>query len=210
MSSRFSFSRPRKDSGDPMTTIDVRSAGGDLSIHGLHPTGQVIWSPTTSVLYEHAVRRGDARIAEGGPLVVDTGKHTGRSPKDKFVVREPSSQDRIWWGGNGEIDEESFDGVRAKVVAFLDEQPVLYVIDAFAGADPRHRIAVRVVTHRPYHALFAKTMFIDPTPDELHGFAPDALVLHAPEVEADPATDNTRSGTFVLLHPKKTELLIGE
>jgi phosphoenolpyruvate carboxykinase (ATP) len=191
-----------------MTTVDVR-AGGDLSIHGLKPTGQVIWHPTTSVLYEHAVQRGDARIAEGGPLVVDTGKHTGRSPKDKFIVREPSSEGRIWWGGNGELDEESFQGLRDKVVAFLDEQPVLYVVDAFAGADHKHRIAVRVVTNRPYHALFAKTLFIDPTPEELRGFTPDALILHAPEVESDPATDNTRSGTFVVLHPKKTELVIG-
>src|SRR5438045_2543923 len=120
-----------------MTTVDVR-AGRDLSLHGLSPTGRVIWSPTTSVLYEHAVQRGDARIAEGGPLVVDTGKHTGRSPKDKFIVREPSSEGRIWWGGNGELDEDSFQGLRDKVVAFLDGQPVPYVVDAFAVADAHH------------------------------------------------------------------------
>jgi phosphoenolpyruvate carboxykinase (ATP) len=191
-----------------MTTIDVR-AGGNLSLHGLNPSGEVIWSPTTSLLYEHALQRGDARIGEGGPLVVDTGKHTGRSPKDKFVVREPGSEDRIWWGGNGEIDDDSFQGLRDKVVAYLDGQPVLYVVDAFAGADEKHRIRVRVITSRPYHALFAKTMFIDPNDAELPGFAPDALVLHAPEVEADPEADNTRSGTFVLLHPGRTELLIG-
>ena len=143
-----------------MTTIDVRAGGGDLSVHGLNPTGQVLWNPTTSVL-RRAVVRGDARIAEGGPLVVDTGRHTGRSPKDKFIVREPSSEHRIWWGGNGELDGDSFQGLRDKVVAFLDGQPVLYVINAFAGADHKHRIAVRVVTNRPYHALFAKTLFID-------------------------------------------------
>ena len=192
-----------------MTTIDVRAGSGDLSLHGLNPTGEVLWNPTTSLLYEHALKRGDARIAEGGPLVVDTGKHTGRSPKDKFIVREPSSQDRIWWGGNGEIDEPSFQALRDKVVAFLDQQPLLYVVDAFAGADHAHRIAVRVVTNRPYHALFAKTMFIDPNEHELAAFEPSALVLHAPEVEADPATDNTRTGTFVLLHPKRTELVVG-
>jgi phosphoenolpyruvate carboxykinase (ATP) len=191
-----------------VTTVDMR-AGGDLSVHGLNPTGDVIWSPTTSVLYEHAVIRGDARIAEGGPLVVDTGKHTGRSPKDKFIVREPSSEDRIWWGGNGELDEESFQGLRDKIVAFLDDQPTLYVIDAFAGADPKHRIAVRVITNRPYHALFAKTMFIDPSAEELEDFKPDALVLHAPEVESDPKVDNTRTSTFVVLHPKRTELIVG-
>ena len=192
-----------------MTTIDVRAKSGDLSLHGLKPTGEVVWNPTTSLLYEHALKRGDARIAEGGPLVVDTGKHTGRSPKDKFVVREESSQDRIWWGGNGEIDEDSFHGLRDKVVAFLDQQPLLYVVDAYAGADHKHRIGVRVITHRPYHALFAKTMFIEPSEHEHEAFRPDALVLHAPEVEADPAGDNTRTGTFVLLHPERTELVIG-
>jgi phosphoenolpyruvate carboxykinase (ATP) len=94
------------------------------------------------------------------------------------------------------------------VVEHLDVGDV-YVVDSFAGADPAHRIAVRVVTNRPYHALFAKTMFIDPTPDELEGFEPQALVLHAPEVEADPEADGTRTGTFVVLHPTRAEVLIG-
>jgi phosphoenolpyruvate carboxykinase (ATP) len=191
-----------------MTAMDVRGRA-DLSGHGLNPNGRVLHNPTTATLYEHAIVRGDGRIAEGGPLVVDTGKHTGRSPKDKFVVREPSSEDRIWWGGNNEIDEQHFDKLREKVVSFLDQQEIVYVVDAFGGADPKHRIAVRVVTHRPYHALFAKTLFIDPTEAELADFVPEALVLHAPEVTATPAEDATRSETFVLLHPGRTELVIG-
>src|SRR6185295_9054210 len=85
----------------------------------------------------------------------------------------------------------------------------LYVVDAFAGADPAHRISVRVITDRPYHALFAKTMFIDPTAEELEAFEPEALVLHAPAVEADPDEDGTRTGTFIVLHPGRTEVLIG-
>ena len=126
------------------------------------------------------------------------------------MVEEPGSESRIWWGTvNQPISEERFDGLREKVVAHLEEQDHLYVVDAFAGADPAHRIAARVITDRPYHALFAKTMFIDPTPDELETFEPEALVLHAPEVEADPAEDGTRSGTFVVLHPGHTEVLIG-
>jgi phosphoenolpyruvate carboxykinase (ATP) len=191
-----------------MTTIDVRGPV-DLSVHGINATGRVIRQPTTAMLYEDAILRGDGRIAEGGPLVVDTGKFTGRSPKDKFVVREPSSEDRIWWGGNNEIDEEHFEGLREKVVAYLEQQETLYVVDAFGGADPAHRIAVRVVTARPYHALFSKTLFIEPTDDDLETFSPEALVLHAPQVEADPRADATRTGTFVVLHPTRTELLIG-
>src|SRR4051812_20804302 len=191
-----------------MTTMDVRGRL-DLSPHGIHSTGDVVWNPSTPLLYEHAIRRAEARIAEGGPMAVDTGVHTGRSAQDKFIVREPASEDRIWWGGNKELPEESFDPLREKVTDFLAAQPSLYVIDAFAGADPAHRVAVRVITTHPYHALFAKTMFIDPTPEELAGFKPQALVLHAPALEAEPEVDGTRTGTFIVLHPTRTEVLIG-
>jgi phosphoenolpyruvate carboxykinase (ATP) len=181
-----------------------------LAEHGLTPGGDVYWNPTTSVLYAHALLRGEGQLAEGGSIAVDTGEHTGRSPKDKFVVREPSSEDRIWWGDvNQELREDAFEHLRDKVVAHLDSQPSLYVVDAFAGADPAHRINVRVVTDHPYHALFAKTMFIEPSELELEGFAPEALVLHAPALEADPAEDETRSSTFIVLHPGRTEVLIG-
>jgi phosphoenolpyruvate carboxykinase (ATP) len=188
--------------------MDVRG-GVNLRIHGITPTGHVVANPSTPMLYEHAVARGEARIGEGGPMVVDTGRYTGRSPKDKFVVREPGSEERVWWGGNQEIGEESFGHLREKVADFLSHEPTLYVVDAFAGADPAHRIAVRVVTTHPYHALFARTMFIDPTPDELQGFAPQALVLHAPGLESVPEEDGTRTGTFIVLHPSRTEVLIG-
>jgi phosphoenolpyruvate carboxykinase (ATP) len=124
-------------------------------------------------------------------------------------VQEPGSENRIWWGKvNQPLSEEHFDGLREKVVDYLGAQD-LYVVDAFAGADEAHRIAVRVITDRPYHALFAKTMFIEPTVEELEDFEPEALVLHAPAVEADPGEDGTRTGTFVVLHPGRTEVLIG-
>jgi len=191
-----------------MTAMDVRGRV-ELSAHGINPRGRVVWNPTTPILYEHAIVGGEGRIADGGPLVVDTGRFTGRSPKDKFIVREPGSEERIWWDGNNELDEESFEKLRDKVVAHLEQKEVVYVVDAFAGADPAHRISLRVLTPHPYHALFARTMFIDPRPDELRAFSPQALVLHAPEVEADPEEDGTRSGTFVVLHPSRTEVLIG-
>src|SRR5918999_6527419 len=138
-----------------------------LEGHGLDPRGRVYWNASTSVLYTRALARGEARLAEGGPLVVDTGRHTGRSPKDRFVVREPESEDRIRWGEvNRPLEEESFERLRDKVVARLDEVDV-YVVDAFAGADPAYRMGVRVVTESPWHALFAKTLFIEPTEAEL-------------------------------------------
>jgi phosphoenolpyruvate carboxykinase (ATP) len=181
----------------------------ELAQHGISVRGDVYWHPTTAQLYEHALARGEARLAEGGPLVVDTGVHTGRSPKDKFIVREPGSEARIWWGDvNGEISEEHFERLRHKVALRLGEGDV-YVVDAFAGADPAHRIAVRVISESPWHALFAKTLFIDPTDAELEEMEPQALILHAPSVPADPDEDGTRSETFICLHPSRLEVVIG-
>jgi phosphoenolpyruvate carboxykinase (ATP) len=191
-----------------MTAMDVRGSV-DLTAHGIKSTGHVLWNAATPVLYEHAVARGEALIAEGGPMAVDTGTHTGRSPQDKFIVREPSSEDRIWWDGNREFSEDGYERLREKVTDYLDRETSLYVVDAFAGADPAHRISLRVITTHPYHALFAKTMFIDPSDDELESFSPQALVLHAPGLEADPVADGTRSGTFIVLHPGRTEIVIG-
>ncbi|MHB8468206.1 MAG: phosphoenolpyruvate carboxykinase (ATP) [Gaiellaceae bacterium] len=189
--------------------MDVRTVCVDLKTHGITSTGTVIWNPTPPLLYEHAVARGEARIAAGGPLAVDTGRYTGRSPQDKFIVREPASEDRIWWDGNRELAEDSFERLREKVTEHLGKETSLYVVDSFAGADPAHRIGVRVITTHPYHALFARTMFIDPTPGELASFTPQALVLHAPGLEASPEEDGTRTGTFIVLHPTRTEVLIG-
>jgi phosphoenolpyruvate carboxykinase (ATP) len=190
------------------TTLEPQAHSG-LEEHGLNPSGTIHWQPTTALLYEHALKQGAAHLAEGGPLVVDTGRHTGRSPKDKFIVREPGSEERVWWGDvNAEISEEHFDGLREKVVEHLEGSD-LYIVDAFAGADSAHRFGVRVITGSAWHALFAKTLFIEPTEEELDEHEPQALVLHAPAVKADPAGDGTRTETFVLLHPSRAEVVIG-
>ena len=181
----------------------------DLGEHGIDAGGRVHLHPSTSLLYTHALQANEGRLAEGGPLVVDTGRHTGRSPNDKFLVREPGSEERIWWGTvNQSIDEARFEGLRDKLISFLEDQD-LYVVDSFAGADPAHRLAVRVIMDSAWHALFTKTLFIEPTEDELAEFEPEALVLHAPAVEADLDEDGTRSSTFVLLHPTRAEILVG-
>ena len=175
----------------------------------LETSGTIYRNLTTPVLYLHSLRRGEGVLAEGGPLVVDTGEHTGRSPKDKFVVQEPGSEGRIWWGKvNKPLSEEHYEGLREKVTEYLGERDV-YVVDAYAGADPSHRVRLRVITPVAYHALFARTMFITPPSEELDRFEPEAVVLHAPGLEADPDADGTRSGTFVVLHPSRQEVLIG-
>src|SRR5689334_19594833 len=136
-------------------TIAPEKGSIDLAGHGIAASGAILRNPTTPVLYEHAVLRGEARIAHRGPFVVDTGRFTGRSPKDKFAVEEPESKERIWWtpGPNGVMPEGRFEGLRAKVAEYLGSREQLYVVDAFAGADPEHRISLRVVTTMPYHAL---------------------------------------------------------
>ena len=185
-----------------MTTTKLPSPV-DLSEHGIDPAGRVYRNPSTALLYTHALARGDGRLAEGGPLVVDTGKFTGRSPKDKFLVDEPSST-RPHLVGRGEPEaraRRTSTACARRSIAISAAADALFVIDAWAGADPAHRIGVRVVTAHPYHALFAKTMFIDPTDDELASFRPQALVLHAPDLEADPDEDGTRTSTAIVLHP---------
>jgi phosphoenolpyruvate carboxykinase (ATP) len=188
---------------------EATRTGRELREHGIEPAGDVHWNLTTPVLYTHALRRGEGVLAHGGALVVDTGRHTGRAAQDKFLVREPGSEERIWWGTvNRPLEPERYEGLRDKVTAYLAGRE-LYVVDAFAGADPAHRIALRVVTPVAYHALFARTMFLIPSDDELARFEPEALVLHAPAFESDPAEDGTRSGTFVAVHPSRLEVLIG-
>src|SRR5215212_7277027 len=189
------------------TTFEPASA--DLTEHGVEPSGTVHWNPTTSQLYAHAILRGDGTLAEGGALIVDTGEHTGRSPQDRFLIREQSSEERINWGKvNQALEEEQFHGLREKVVAHLETNDV-YVVNAFAGADPERRLPLRVITDSPWHALFAKTLFIEPTEEELASHHPDALVLHAPSVEAEAEADGTNSATFVVLHPGRAEVIIG-
>src|SRR5262249_31487458 len=171
---------------------DLTAIASGLAPHGIEATADVHWNLATPALYEHAIRRGEGVLAEGGPLVVATGPHTGRSPDDKFVVREPGSEGRIWWGkANRPLDPEHYDGLREKVASYLAERE-LFVVDAFAGADPAHRIALRVVTPVATHALFARTIFIEPAAGELGRFAPEAAVLHAPAFGAHPAAGGPR------------------
>ncbi|MGD9571961.1 MAG: phosphoenolpyruvate carboxykinase (ATP) [Thermoleophilia bacterium] len=188
----------------------TRGGAVGLDTHGIEAEGTIWWNLPPAALYEHALAAGDAEIAEGGPLVVSTGAHTGRAPKDKFVVEEPGSKDRIWWGSvNQPIAEDKFESLRDRLREHLGGQPNLYVIDAFAGADPKQKLAVRVVSESAWHALFAQTMFIVPSDEELEVHQPEAFVYHAPSFTADPAADGTRQGNFVLLHPTNQEIVIG-
>ena len=183
---------------------------GSLAALGVTPAGEVHWNHVAPALVQAAVRRGEGELADMGPFVAVTSPHTGRSPNDKFVVREPSSEADVDWGKvNQPMGEAHFDALLADVRAHLSELPELFVQDLYCGADPAHRLSVRYVLPNAWHALFVRNMFIRPEAADLAGFAPNFTVLHAPEMHADPARHGTRTGTFIVLHVARRTILIG-
>ena len=180
-----------------------------LDAHGINTSGTIHWNPTTEEIYEHALRRGEGEISAGGPLLVNTAPNTGRSPKDKFTVKEPGSDDRVWWGPNQPISPEHNAHLRKDLVSWLSDGRELFVLDAFAGAHPEHRLPLRLVSDSAWHTLFARTMFIPASPEEIAVHQPRAVILHAPEFNADPSTHGTNASGFVTLNLTELEILIG-
>jgi phosphoenolpyruvate carboxykinase (ATP) len=159
-------------------------------------------------LYEAAIVAGEGIVAADGPLVVRTGKHTGRSPQDKFIVDEPWSRDKIWWGEvNRPIGEEHYDRLRARLMDYLAEKD-LYAQDMFIGAAPEHRRSLRVYTETAWASIFARNLFRRPTADQLAGFSPNFRIIDVPSFKADPASEGTRTETAILLHLRRMEVII--
>lgn len=181
-----------------------------LSIYGMTNTGQVNWNLPTPALYEEVIRNREGFVGHMGPLVVRTGHHTGRSPKDKFIVKEPSSQDKIWWGKeNRPFTPQQFDHLYFRALAYLQGNQ-LYVQDCYAGADDKYRMPVRIINETAWHNLFARNMFIRAqTSEELEDFEPQFTVLHMPHFHAVPELDGTNSEAFIILNFAKKMVLIG-
>jgi phosphoenolpyruvate carboxykinase (ATP) len=177
---------------------------------GLHNLGRIHWDLPTPALYEEAIRRYEGVLSHLGPLVVRTGEYTGRLPKDKFLVREPSSESKIWWGKvNRPIDPARFETLKNRLCAYLQGKD-LFIVNCYAGADERYRVPVRVLSERAWHALFARNMFIrELDPEKLARHQPEFTVIHAPGFHADPEIDGTHSDAFVLLHFGQKLILIG-
>src|SRR5437867_10742943 len=162
-----------------------------------------------AALYEEAIRRNEAAIVSTGALTAETGKHTGRSPRDKFFVKEPTSQDVIWWHpGNQPIASARFDGLLARMEEYIASHDV-YTQDVYACADPRYRLRVRVISELAWHSLFAHNLFIRPAADELVTFEPDFTVISLPSVQADPERDGTHGETFILVNLGRRMVIIG-
>ena len=187
---------------------DTRAAR-NLDDLGIVQPKTVWWNLSTPALYEQAVSRSEGLIAHLGPLVVRTGRHTGRSPQDKFIVREPSSAEHVWWGAvNQPFEHDRFERLYQRALAYLQGKD-LFVQDCFVGADPAYRMPIRVITETAWHSLFARNLFIQASPDELAAHEPQFIVLNVPNFHADPEVDGTRSDVFIILNFARRLVLIG-
>jgi phosphoenolpyruvate carboxykinase (ATP) len=187
---------------------NVHSSYG-LENHGLRDLNAVYWNLSTPSLYEEVIGRHEGRIAHLGPLAVRTGQFTGRAPNDKFIVEEPSSKDKIWWGKvNRPMSPAKFDVLHARMMAYLQGKD-LFVQDCYAGADKKYRLPIRVITEYAWHSLFARNMFIHPSVAELGTHVPEFTVIDAPNFHADPEIDGTRTEVFIVLNFAKKLVLIG-
>ena len=181
-----------------------------LEHHGIKNAKEIFWNLTTPALYEHISRNGEGQLTHLGPVVVATGQHTGRAPNDKFVVKEPTSQDDIWWGKvNKPFGVEQFDALHGRILAYLQNKS-LYVQDCCAGADQEKQLHIRVITETAWHNLFARNMFIQIKDlDKLANHVPAFTILHVPSFRAVPLIDGTNSEVFVVVDYAKQMVLIG-
>ena len=181
-----------------------------LEPHGLKNLAQVLWNPSTPQLYEEIVRRQEGMIVHLGPMAVRTGHHTGRSPNDKFIVEESTSQRDVWWGKvNRPLSEQHFDMLFNHLRSFLQGRNI-FVQDCYAGADERYRLPIRVVTQYAWHSLFARNMFIRVLDkDALAAHQPEFTIIDAPMFHAMPDVVGTNSEAFIVVHLGKRLVLIG-
>ncbi len=181
-----------------------------LQNHGLVNLRRVYWNLPTPALYEESIFRSECSLSHLGPLVVSTGKHTARAAADKFVVREESTEEKIWWGQyNRPFTGETFSALFARLQGYLQGRDV-FVQDCFAGADPEHSLPIRIITQKAWHSLFARTMFLKiRSQDALQRHVPEFTVIAVPSFQASPMVDNTRTETFIIINFRERLAIIG-
>ena len=172
-----------------------------LDNHGLVQLDQVYWNLPDAALYEEIIFRNEGKIANGGPIIVNTGKHTARAAADKFIVREEGTENKIWWGVyNRPFSSEKFNALMTRVQAYAQGEE-FFVQDCYVGADPEYRMAIRIITEKAWHSLFARNMFITTEDkDELKKFVPEFTVITIPGFKVDPKIDGTRTDTGIVLN----------
>lgn len=179
-----------------------------LEDQGIAGLGQVYYNLMEPALVEAALKREEGTLGQGGTFLVSTGEHTGRSPKDKFVVRTPSVEDSIWWENNKPMEPAAFDQLYDDMLEHMKGRDY-FVQDLFGGADPEHRLDVRMVTELAWHGLFIRHLLRRPSREELDTFAPEFTIINCPSFKADPEKHGCRSGTVIALNFDKKVILIG-
>ena len=164
---------------------------------------------SAETLTERALTMGEGRRAKDGPLVVETGKHTGRSAKDKFIVRDAETERTVWWDNNASMTPAHFAALKADFMTALGEKGELYVADLFGGSQPEYRANVRVINELAWHNQFIRTLLVRPTPAELASFVPEYTIIDLPSFQADPARHGTRSETVIAVNFSEKLILIG-
>jgi phosphoenolpyruvate carboxykinase (ATP) len=181
-----------------------------LDKQGLPATGTVHWNLLTAPLIEQAVTRGEGLLSKDGPFVVKTGKHTGRSASDKFIVRDAETENSVWWGAtNKGMTPEHFAALKEDFFAFLGTKGTLFAQDLYGGSQPEHRVNVRVITEFAWHSLFIRTLLVRPEREALAGFLPEYTIIDLPSFKADPARHGTRSETVIAVNLTEKLILIG-
>ena len=174
---------------------------------GLEKAAAIYWNLRPSQIYEMALARGEGEIADSGPLLVKTGAHTGRSAQDKFIVRDATTEDNVWWDNNKSMTAEQFDALHEDMLAYAEGKEFL-VQDLFGGADKTHRLATRVVTELAWHSLFIQNLLIEPETPELEGFDPAFVIMNFPGFKADTARHGSRTETMIAVNFDKKIVLI--
>ena len=182
----------------------------DLAAQGFQAPASVHWNLKTAPLVEQALARGEGVLAKDGPLVVKTGRHTGRSAQDKFIVRDAETESVVWWGKtNKSMTPEQFAALKGDFLAHLGAMDTLFVQDLYGGSQPSHRVNVRVVTELAWHSLFIRTLLVRPDDAELPGFAPEYTIIDLPSFRADPARHGARTETVIAVNFTEKLILIG-
>ena len=179
-----------------------------LDDQGITGLGEVHYNLMEPALVEAALRRGEGSLGKGGALLVTTGKYTGRSPKDKHVVKTASVADKIWWDNNAEMSPEGFDALYADMIEHMKGRDY-FVQDLIAGADPAHSIDVRMVTELAWHGLFIRHMLRRPDRADLDDFTADWTIINCPSFKADPKKHDCRTDTVIAMNFDRKMILIG-
>ncbi|HET7409098.1 MAG TPA: phosphoenolpyruvate carboxykinase (ATP), partial [Paracoccaceae bacterium] len=181
-----------------------------MKAQDIRTNAEIHWNLTTAPLVEEAVTRGEGRLSKGGALVVETGKHTGRSAKDKFTVEDSVTAETVWFNdGNKKMSPQHFANLKADFLKALGEKETLFVQDLYGGSQPEHRVKVRVINELAWHNLFIRTLLCRPERGELADFAPEFTIIDLPSFRADPERHGTRSETVVAVNFTEKMILIG-